>query len=403
MYEEKEKKIDWGNIIKKVVTCIAVILIILGIITLVGKCSKNNDNKNKEENTKVNLNSQLDEFEEAILKYLNKDNLPTELGASKTIRLKIVQNKGLIGNLKDSKNNRCDSNESYAEVTRLDDNYAVKTTLVCGGNTDYRVTYVGCFPECNGEVCTGSEDSKNGICNVKPVEETPSNTETNKTETTTNTSKPSTVTPAKKPTTNNKKPSNNTTTNNKPETITLYEHKKCETTSYTCKNIGGTLVYNSVCEKTTPRTAYGKVVKSGGQTVSKTEYIPANVGYRQVESAVKYFSTTAKGKAAGYTHYVGYTPGKGYGFTKMITESYYYCTTGTRTGSNCAVKKSSTTPVKYSCADSSYKFNSNTKQCTKVVYDVTRKPAEPVTTCRTTWSRSTSLAGWTRTGNTKTE
>ncbi len=49
--------------------------------------------------------------------------------------------------------------------------------------------------------------------------------------------------------------------------------------------------------------------------------------------------------------------------------------------------------IMYECTDS-YIFNYDTKKCT-------RNSIDPIKSCETTWSYSTSLPGWERTGNTK--
>lgn len=337
MYNENENRVDWTKIIKRVGIMVVGILLILGIITMINKCSKNDEKpSNKTNNEEVSLTKQLDEFESALLKYLTSENLPSEVNATKTIRLKILTNKGLATNLTDKKSS-CDTNESYAEVTRLKENYAIKLSLTCGKNKEYRIFYAGCFENCKDGICKGEENSTGGVCTIKNV--TPSddknntnNTTNNSNNTSNNTSKPNNTTNNTKPSTNNK-PNNNTTNNNTNSSNnnsnttntstpkkTLYEHKKCDVTSYTCES--GTLD-GYRCTKVNEYTIYGNVIKSN------------------------------------------------------------------------------TNPVKYSCEDDDYRFNPNTKTCTKVGYKTTYTQATPVTTCETMWTYSPYVEGWTRTGNTK--
>ena len=92
MYEENEKKINWISILKKSGIILGIILAILAIVGLINGCSK----KKVDTPTpppEANLEAQLDQLEEATLKYLTADNLPIEINSSKTIRLKILISK----------------------------------------------------------------------------------------------------------------------------------------------------------------------------------------------------------------------------------------------------------------------------------------------------------------------
>lgn len=424
MYEENENRINWKTILKKVLIVLAAALLIFGIIALVNKCTHKEEEKPSIKEV-VDLTKQLDILEEATLKYLTKDNVPTELNASKTIRLKTLMSRGLVKNITDSKNNKCNSNESYAEVTRLDNNYAVKLSLTCGTNKDYRIIYVGCFAECtNGGICKGTESSTGGICNVAPVveqntDDVPVDTKNDNAATTkpstntkpSNTSKPSTTRPVvTKPTTNNQ----NTT---KPKKVTMYEYKKCSVANF-CP-IGKE--ENGRCATQVRTTLQGRVIQETKAITKDVGPVRTNTftNYNTYASFVKNISTTKPSiSATSKTAYklVGYKSGK-YTFAQYTCYSgniknvggVYKCGT-TSTSSTCSVGTPSggrcvTTVYEKSskCEDSSYTYNARENTCTKEVYkteyrDLIKYP----TNCQTTWSKSTSLSGWTRTGNVKT-
>jgi len=458
MYEDNENKIDWKNILKKILLVVVAIIVVLGIVTLITKCTKNTD-KN-EVPTEVDLTKALDELEEATLKYLTKDNLPTVVNASKTIRLKILTNKGLVTSISDSEGNRCDTSESYAEVTKLDNNYAVKLSLTCGKNSDYRIIYVGCFEECNGGVCKGTEGKLNGTCGDETTNN-PSNTNNNtNSNTTTNSNNSGSSTTNNKPSTNNNKPTTNTNTNSntKPNTntntntntnnntnnntsnntigysyVTQYEYTKCSSAT-TCargsyderlgqcvssslKVLEGTVVTNT-SGSSTREVILGNATMVGGSSSSST----TNAKYEGVISTTK--PATIKN-----TNKIGYL------FKNYSSSKYFYykysCSSGTIKNVNGTYKcvtstSSSKTPscskgtpkliggvykcvgtetvsgtTTKSCQDRSYFYNANTGRCTKEYYEYSYSDPEPGV-CRTTWSASTSLAGWTRTGRTQT-
>lgn len=449
MYEDNETKIDWKNIIKKVVIVIVAIVIILGIVSLVKKCSHKTDEPDTP--TKVDLTKQLDELERATLTYLTKDNLPTTINSSKTIRLKILTSKNIITGITDDNGNKCDTNSSYSEVTRLDNNYAVKISLTCGPNSDYRIIYVGCFENCNGSICKGNEDSTNGICEITTTDNSQNkdNTTTKPNNTGNSSNSTSTNKPSTKPNnnSNNNSNSNNNNNNNnnnnsnnnsnKPsglKNVTLYEYKKCSNGTPKCTQ--GSYI-NGTCERLTAYTEYGKVVTSGGGTTTEVlgNATPktSSTGSSSKTINAKNAGTVSTTKPATIknTSTVGYlfktySNGK-YTYTK------YTCSQGTIKNSGgkyvCQVTTAGTSNTTYSCSVgnvrkingvykcvrtvdvpttshcelASFTYNKANNTCTKVSYKTDYfDPVPGSSTCETMWSRSTSVSGWTRTGNTKT-
>lgn len=351
MYETNENKIEWGSILKKVLIILVVVLIIFGIITLITKCTKSKDD-DAPTPVQVDLSKQLDELEEAALKYLSSDNLPTELNASKTIRLKILIGKELLTNIYDSENNICDTDNSYAEVTRLENNYAVKLNLTCGMNNAYRIIYVGCFEECSGEICEGSEDSTGGVCNVisTPIEEPDSPSDESSTnssnQSTNKTSSSQTTTPT------NSNSNNNSSSTNK---VTYYEYQSCST-SYTCPN------------NTKPN--------SKNQCVTN-KYVELTVPY-----------------AVGSISYTKC-------YTAPQTNSEFFTYIPIKYDSTCSGYKYEVIQKTITCEDPKYTYYADLDKCIKRELQTFTTAAKASTTCVTQWSTATNLPGWTKTGNTK--
>lgn len=423
MYEDNERKIDWLGIIKRLITIVIVLLVIFGIIALVTKCTRNDDQEETPIIEKIDLTDLLDEMQSATLKYITKDNLPTELNASKTIKLKYLINKKLINEIRDSKNNVCNENTSYSEITRLENNYAVKISLACGENTDYRIIYIGCFDNCaNGEICTGDENTTDGICNVVPEkDENKQNTNTTPTtkpsvNNTTNTTKPNTS----KPSTSKPSTGTNNNTNTK---RTLYEFIKCNTTT-TCTGKDYKLV-NGVCVKEEYDFRYMTALPHGGETtytcdtskgyalynstqcrktINKTNTIfatyvtfksPLAANINSQNTTIKYLYMGAKN---GYNYYKC-TNGK----VPYQSGSNYICGTKANTSYDIISATKSTTPITYTCSDDDYEYNESTNQCVKRILKTYKKDPKEDSVCETTWSTSTTLDGWLRTGKTKTE
>lgn len=386
MYEDNERRISWLGILKRILKLIIIIIIIFAIILLITKCTRNisNNRKNKIiEPEPVSLKAQVNNVQEATLKYLSKENLPTEINSSKTIKLKYLINKNLIGNIEDSSGNVCDTSNSYSEVTRLENNYAVKTSLKCGKNSDYKVIYIGCFENCeNGGICVGEENSTGGICTsstkqVENKEETNTNT-TNDDKNNTNTASQSSQNNAPKGSTNNYKkntPSTNNQNNENKTKDTLYQYSRC-TNQYVCSE--GTLVNNNSCAQEKEYTYIGDVIKT-------TSTIPAAI-------STEYFTKTSYAKNTSNVSYkyVRYDKNLGYVFTK------YSCSNGTISGTNCIVTNSTT-----QCKNSGFVYDSSIGKCKKTKVETLLAPAEYKNVCEFMWSYAESEEGWTRTGNQK--
>ncbi len=307
------------------------------------------------------------------------------------------------------------------------------------------------FEECNGGVCKGTEGQLNGTCGNETTNN-PSNTNNNtntKPNNTTNTNNGGSSTTNKKPSTNNNKPSTNN--NNKPNTntntnnntsnnntigynyVTQYEYTKCSSAT-TCargsyderlgqcvssslKVLEGTVVTNT-SGSSTREVILGNATMIGGGSNSSTR----NATYNGVISTTKPATIRNTSKVA-------------YLFKNYSSSKYYYhkysCSSGTIKNVNgtykCVISTaSSKTPscskgtpkliggvykcvgtetvsgtTSKTCQDNSYFYNSYTGKCTKEYYEYSYTEPEPGV-CRTTWSASTSLAGWTRTGRTQT-
>ena len=372
MYEDNERRINWLSILRRIIVILIILVVIFGIITLVTKCSKKEDNRGKTIEPTVNLKSQITDIQKATIDYLTVETLPTNLNQTKTVKLKYLINKNLIGNVKDSNGNICDTDASYSEITRLENNYAMKTTLVCGKNTDYSVVYIGCFDNCKNGICTGNA-SQNGICTVKP-EDNKNNNDDSKND------KNNGENPSDEKTNNSKTPSKTSTTT---KSKVLYEYKKPNYTYY-CEK--GELIGND-CKRLETWTYMGIVKETNVPTYSTytTSAKVSTVSFTNPSYAVNTNNTTYE--------FVSYRNGK-YNYNK------YTCSAGTINGKTCTVATTINKVVK-SCADESYTYNSKNNTCTKTAVVTIWDDPKTKVTYNYTWSEKTSLSGWTKTGRTK--
>ena len=260
MYEEKEHRISWILLLKRILWYVLVVIVILGLIALITRCARNSkDTKTK---TTIDLSNEVLKLQEASLQYFSINNLPQKENESRSVKLKYLIAKDYIKPLTDSKDNKCDTSESYSEVTRLENNYYLVTKVKCGKNSKTKKVYIGCFAECNGKICIGKKED-NGICEIKEEPETTTTTTTTTTKTTTR---------------NTTKRTNSTKTTQRTQTRTLKTIKRTTTTTKsttTSRRTTTTTKSTTTSRKTTtttkPTTTSRKPTTTSRKTTATTQ------------------------------------------------------------------------------------------------------------------------------------
>lgn len=165
------KKISWFSLFIKIIIVFVTILI---MAWLVGKII----NKNNLSSTfKNNINN----MEEAAIKYFKNIDLPTEKGKSKKITLEEMEKEGLIEKVNSKNGATCNTKKSYSKIIRKKDNYLVETFLECGKESN-TITRKFALEDCkncnsneieniNNEDNTTNIDDNNNNINNHVVEE----------------------------------------------------------------------------------------------------------------------------------------------------------------------------------------------------------------------------------------
>jgi len=135
MYEEKKVSINW---LKLIVVVIIGFLVIILSAKLVSIIFKNVDNKEVERNFQTNLKLMND----AGKAYYINEKLPKEVGESAKVTLKELIEAGKLSEIKDKNGDSCIVDESYVEVTKLENEYQVKTYLACKTESDYMNSFM---------------------------------------------------------------------------------------------------------------------------------------------------------------------------------------------------------------------------------------------------------------------
>ena len=201
MYEDKSVPfhINWKSLLIKLGILLVVVFIVLFLISIFTK------NEAKESNFGTNLSAMRD----AATEYFVGSRLPEDVGESESITLEEMFEQNL---LLDEEGNSCNTTDSYAEATKLDEeNYRLEVTLVCENDSD---TIVNTIKRTVQEDDT-TEDDENNENNVvdtpeeeEPLEEENTNNNNNSSN---NNSNQNNGTATNRP---SNPPSNNTNNNN---------------------------------------------------------------------------------------------------------------------------------------------------------------------------------------------
>lgn len=159
-YEEKEYE-ERGFSLKKVLFrfLIIVLIIILVIYLMVKVIMPKLDNKDQADN-KTNSSEIMKEnsniIKASIFNYYDDKDLPTD----EKMNINQMIDKGIITSLKEDKNNKVDYNDSYIQITKMDEDYALKINLKTATDEKYYVIYFGQYEYCEGKKLCEKDDTK---------------------------------------------------------------------------------------------------------------------------------------------------------------------------------------------------------------------------------------------------
>ena len=129
MYEEKSRRsiqINWKSLLIKLGILLVVIFLIIWIVSLF-----NNDD------VPSNFDQNMQSMRNAALEYFTGSKLPKEINGSNYISLQEMFDQNLLIEFQDENGNDCDTQNSYAEVTKISDtDYRIEVRLVCPNEND---------------------------------------------------------------------------------------------------------------------------------------------------------------------------------------------------------------------------------------------------------------------------
>lgn len=92
-------------------------------------------------------------MQEAGESYFTDERMPKEVGNTEKITLAELYKEKLILPFVDEDGNSCNQYESYVSVTKEENQYVLKTNLVCNKEKDYVVKILGCYTYCEDNKC----------------------------------------------------------------------------------------------------------------------------------------------------------------------------------------------------------------------------------------------------------
>ncbi len=107
------------------------------------------------------LNNQIfadnvDRMKDVAKSYYTTERLPQNIGDSKKMTLREMIDNHLILPLMDSKGKTCNTDDSYVEITKMENEYVIKVNLSCTDQKDYVIEHFGCYDICS-DTCKALE------------------------------------------------------------------------------------------------------------------------------------------------------------------------------------------------------------------------------------------------------
>lgn len=94
----------------------------------------------------------IDRMKDVAKSYYTVERLPQDFNTSKKMTLKEMIDEHLILPLMDSNGNYCSEDDSYVQITKLENEYVIKVQLSCTDKKDYVIEHFGCYDICS-DVC----------------------------------------------------------------------------------------------------------------------------------------------------------------------------------------------------------------------------------------------------------
>jgi len=192
MYNERKDSFSIKNLIIQLLFIVLLVFVLIWLFP----SKKLVEDGFADANTKFDVltnriyNDNLQTMKEAALYYYTTPRLPKNVNDVESMTLREMIEKKLLIKFRDANNKECDLDESYVEITKLEDEFVLKVNLKCTDNDAYILVYLGCYDYCTTAVCENKDAAPSvPILNTTPntnpeptpdVPDTPGNDEPEK-------------------------------------------------------------------------------------------------------------------------------------------------------------------------------------------------------------------------------
>ncbi len=123
------------------------------------------------------LNNQIfadnvDRMKDVAKSYYTLERLPKDINSSKKMTLKEMIDNKLILPLMDSNGKYCSEDDSYIEITKLENEYIIKVYLSCSDKQDYIIEHYGCYDICSDTCKMLETTAKSGFAGESTTKKT---------------------------------------------------------------------------------------------------------------------------------------------------------------------------------------------------------------------------------------
>ena len=115
----------------------------------------------------------LEKMKEAAISYYTDERLPQAVGESDTMTLSDMIGKKLIVALIDENNKACDVEESYVQITKMENEYLLKVNLKDSVKEDYILVHLGCYTYCDSYICEKQDTPIKQAVSSEPIASVP--------------------------------------------------------------------------------------------------------------------------------------------------------------------------------------------------------------------------------------
>ena len=104
----------------------------------------------------------IDRMKDVAKSYYTLERLPKNINDSKKMTLREMIDNHLILDLIDSNGKTCSRDDSYVEITKLENEYIIKVNLSCTDKQDYIIEHYGCYDICSDKCKMLETTAKSG-------------------------------------------------------------------------------------------------------------------------------------------------------------------------------------------------------------------------------------------------